>query len=305
MAPVSKIDQFREHFRFLVEQCDSDHYTDTSGPAFSLIQTFASANTEDANIILFWNKILHFDRNPLFASPNEVELSTVLDTVTSDGDNTYLVGHRAVESLSRRGYERSVMARSLTTAYIASAVSNQEVGTRNARVLEELFMEARHNGLDLYSLDHGEMSPMLRFLHSEPKVKGGKDMATHLNAWLTVLGTLGFDLAVYGEVESRLFQQLQRKYQCERPWDFWHGTKPHSCYDYSGCKRDWANYDDERPALFAFSYGATVSDWKVFEIHPGDQYAGQFWQLIEKDDFETGGTGHNRQYVPGGWVEIE
>lgn len=305
MSPVSEVDQFREHFRFLVEQCDSDHHSDTSGPVFSQIQTFVYGNSEDANIALFWNKILHYDRRPLCAGADEVALSIVLHAVTSDGDNTYLVGRRAMESLTRHGYERDVMARSLTTAYIVSAVSNYYIGMDNARILEEIFVEARTNGLDIHNLDHGEMSPMLRFLHSEPIIKGRHDMETYLSAWLSVLDTLGFDLALYGEVEHRLFKQLRRRYQCERPWDLWHGTNLHSCYDYSGLEHDWADCDDKRPALFAFSYGAAISDWRVFEVHPGDQYAGQFWRLVEKDGFEMAGTGDNRRYVPGGWVESE
>jgi hypothetical protein len=206
-----------------------------------------------------------------------------------------------MESLSYYGFEESVMAHSLTTAFIVSAVSHWYHIDNATRTLEELVIEAQYNGLDIYNLNHREMSPMLLFLHSESRVKGRQNMKTYLDAWLTVLDKLGFDLALYGEVESRIFQRLRRKYQCERPWDSWHGTKLHSCYDYSGLERDWAGWDDTRPTLFAFSYGAAISDWRVFEVHPGDQHAGQFWQLMEKDGFEMGGR--CRQYVPGGWIE--
>lgn len=291
-----------------MEQCDGNLHNDTSDPVFSQIQTFVYGNTKDANIVLFWNEILQYDRRPLSTLFNEVALSIVVDAVISDGDKKYLVGRRAMESLSNYGFKESVVARSLTTAYIVSAVSDvchHCTIYNDTRTLEELVIEAQHNGLDIYNLNHREMSPMLLFLHSKVKVKGHQNMQTYLDAWLTVLDKLGFDLAFYGEVESRLFQRLRRKYQCERPWDSWHGTKLHSCYDYSGLECDWADCDDGRLTLFAFSYGAAIPDWRVFEVHPGDQYAGQFWRLIEKDGSEMGRTGGHQRYVPGGWVESE
>jgi len=301
----SEFDRPREHFRYLVEQCDNDDHSDTYGMTFNQIKPLVYGNPENVTLVLFWNAILRYDGRPWSFESADFALSAVLQSVTLDGEIKYLVGQQAMETLERYGHKRDVLARSLTAALILSAVSDRYPGIGNARILKALFVEARRNGLDVYNLCHFEMSPMLLFLHSDRTIKGRQDLQTHFNAWLTVLDELGFDLAFYGQAEWDRFQQVRHKYECERPWDPWHGTELHSCYNCSGSYCDWTIDCDSRPTLFAFSYGAAISDWKAFEVHPGDQYAGQFWRLVENDCYEMGGANCRRHHVPGGWVESE
>lgn len=185
----------------------------------------------------------------------------------------------------------------------------------NARVLSKLVAEARDYEIDPLVREHTAISPMLRILHPEPAKsalathRGWGDLSAILNAWLSLREQLGVDLAEYGEEEWRIFQFVRRKYECKRPWDSWHGTKPHSCYEYSVylTDPDFDGFDaedlDGRPTLFSFSYGAAVSDWKLWEVHPGDQYAGQFWGMIEQIGFPPEGDGFCGQDMPGGWLE--
>lgn len=239
---------------------------------------------KDANIVLFWNAIfIEFWQD--FVDFRESAWSRLLDDVVLDCQIEYLVGHRAVDYLDREGYERSSAAHSLTLACIASAISGTDDGINNARILSKLVVEARQNGINCLERDHIAMSPMLRLLHPEPlssnsrRYTGWEDLSAVLSAWLRLLQQLGIDLAAYGEEEWRLFQSIRRNYDCKRPWDTWHGPQPHSCHEQSFYKvkciyPEYVSSDelDRRPALFSFSYGATISDWNIWEIHPGDQY---------------------------------
>ena len=204
----------------------------------------------------------------------------------------YLVEDRASDYLNREGIERSSAAYLLTMAFVTSTVSTADLGMSNARLLSKLVAEARHNEIDPLDCEDTEISPLLRLLPPEPSNsalatnKGWKDLSAILSAWVNLLEQLGIDLAGYGEKEWRVFQHVRRKRECNLPWDAWHGTKRHSCYEYSvyltepGFNDLFAEDLDGRLTLLSFSYGAAVSDWKLWEVHPRDQYAGHSWGMI-------------------------
>ena len=301
----------QRHFTLLLEYCDSGGFE----PSLDEVRTFAYGSAEDANLVLFWNEILHVSQHRS-TSERELKWSMLLDALVLDGGIEYLVGNRAIDYLKRKNIEPSSAAHLLAMAFIASAVSSFHDGISNARVLSKLIAEARHSGIDPLECEHTAISPMLRFLHPEPLNsalavhKGWKDLSAVLNAWVSLLDYLGVDLAGYGEEEWRVFQYVRRKYECKRPWDAWHGKAPHPCYEDSiflvkSDEPDDACTDDLdcRPTLFSFSYGAAVSDWELWEVHPGDQYAGHFWAMIEQTGFPSEGEGFCGQEMPGGWLE--
>lgn len=292
-------------------------YYDSGGfePSLDEVRTFAHGSVEDANLVLFWNEILNVSQHRS-ATERETKWSMLLNALILNDEIEYLVGNRAVDYLNCKRIKPSSAAHLLTTAYLASAVSGSYHGMSNARVLSKLVAEARHNGIDPLVCEDAAISPMLRLLHPEPSNsalshhRGWKDLSAILSAWLSLLQLFGVDLAGYGEEEWRVFQFVRRKYECKRPWDDWHGTKPHSCYEDSIYLDipDFAEYLDandldSRPTLFSFSYGAAASDWKLWEVHPGDQYAGHFWAMIEQTGFPPECEGFCGQEMPGGWIE--
>lgn len=312
---TTDISALRRHFALLLEYRDSDEYSDSHDSSLDQVRTFAFGSAEDANLVLFWNEILYLTQH-LSAARRELAWSMLLDAVILDGEIKYLVGPRAIDYLNREGIERRSAAHLLTLACIASAVSSTRHSTSNARILSELVAEAQHHGIGPLERDRNAISPMLRLLHPEPShsgltsYKGWKDLRAILKAWLSLLQQLGVDLAAYGEEEWRLFQSTRRRNKCERPWDVWHGTQPHSCYEgsiycFKGNYDDWLNLDDldSCPTLFSFSYGAALADWEIWEAHPGDQYAGQFWTMIEQVGFSLEGKDFCGQEMPGGWLE--
>lgn len=302
----------RRHFAFLLEHCDTDEDFGHYEPTLDQVRTFVFGSTEDASLALFWNEIF---RNFRYRSVDSRESvwSMLLDAVALDCQIEYLVGHRAVKYLNCEGFDLNSAAHSLAVACITSAISGTNNGRSNACILSKLVVEARHNGIDLLEHNHIAISPMLRLLHPElhnhlfGRDTGWKDLSAVLNAWLRLLQQLGVDLAAYGEEEWRLFQSIRRNHDCKRPWDAWHGHQPHSCDEQSMYKCAYTEYVsselDCRPALFSFSYGATLSDWNLWEIHPGDQYSGQFWAMVEQDGFPSGGKEFRVQEMPGGWLE--
>ena len=307
---MSDTKALQRHFSLLLEHCDSDELESS----LDNVRTFAYGNAEHANLVLFWNEILQVSQHRS-ATNRELMWSTLLEALILDDEIEYLVGHRAIDYLDHECIELNSAAHLLTMAFIASTVSSAELGMSNARVLSKLVAEARHYGIDPLVRERTAISPMLRLLHPEPANSalathsGWKDLSAILTAWISLLEQLGVDLAEYGEEEWRIFQLVRRKYECKRPWDSWRGTMPHSCHEYSGYLTD-PDFDepnaedlDGRPTLFSFSYGAAVSDWKLWEVHPGDQYAGHFWGMIEQIGFPPEGDGFCGQEMPGSWLD--
>jgi hypothetical protein len=91
--------------------------------------------------------------------------------------------------------------------------------------------------------------------------------AKALQVWTGCLVNVGRDLHSYGEVKHRIFHE------------------------------DSALCTDLRSlnGFLDFSYGAKPTDWHLWFQHPGDVYAGIFWELVERRHY----------YVPGSRVEEE
>ena len=92
-----------------------------------------------------------------------------------------------------------------------------------------------------------------------------------MRIWLEDLQSCGVDLLEYGKKEKEL-----------------HGHYTEvlgDCRSYSnGCTL----------RLVGFTYGASPEDWKVWFSEPTDEYAGDFWWLVEQPDEKP---------MPGMWVD--
>lgn len=200
--------------------------------------------------------------------------------------------------------QEDLVAHALAQAYVASVIVGSNQSISNARIVEKIIFQARNHGLDLHEPSGSGISLLIRLIHPGTRHhrwddgldNGWLDAKRSLTVWLGLLKYIGVDLAAYGEEEYRLFQQLRRTYECERPWDWWHGREVCACFDPD---KDWG---DPYPTMFAFSYGADLSEWKLWVLHPGDHYAGQFWQMVEEDGLATQSLDYS---VPGGWIESE
>jgi hypothetical protein len=271
------IDTQRDWCRFLFENSDlNDIDEETLRPddaaELANIRVFVYGDIKASTATLFWTILISFYR-PRF---HNFEILTIND------DTSYLLNYGSLDDRAK--------FKCLALAYAKNAITGGEYSASNMRTLGELVAGAIDLGYDLHDSADG-ISPLLRLLHDDHRRTAAEFMEARLHAWLTLLKGTGVDLQIYGQEEWNRFQALRR--DCERPWEYRHGVKAHRCEEVSE-----GTFDEfeSLPTLTAFTYGEEVSDWKLWLLHPGDVYAGQFWRLIEQNGIYC-------RHVPGGWVE--
>jgi hypothetical protein len=306
-VPFSDLIAARKHYHLLLDHCASNFHNSElhslSSTARDRLQTFVFGSVEEAKQALFWNDIINISHYwNFFPTSNMDILSSGLGAMALTNETICLLGSHAAELQAQH---IDSVAYALAQAFVTSVLKGSDQSTSNARVLEKLIVQARIHGLGLHKPLYGCISLLLRVIHPatgrqqwevRPKDKS-LDSETSLNVWLAFLKRIGVDLVSYGEEESRLFQEVRRSYICERPWDCWHG------HDVCPCFEPGSQRNDYYPTLFALSYGAELSDWKLWVHHPGDIYAGLFWQMVERDGVSTEKEEYLERHVPGGWTE--
>ncbi|KAK2023773.1 hypothetical protein LX32DRAFT_130689 [Colletotrichum zoysiae] len=95
-----------------------------------------------------------------------------------------------------------------------------------------------------------------------------------LTAWITTLSNCGIDLLSYGRQEKRLYDEGSTRYRRQFiPWDYSSVTS--------------------RLLLIGFTYGSRPEQWKLWWTWEYEDYAGEFWDLVESQRFK----------MPGSWVD--
>jgi hypothetical protein len=270
------IDAQRDYCRFLFENSDlNDIDEETLRPHLANIRAFVYGDIKESTATHFWT-VISFCRPDVYGDVHNFELLAIND------DTSYLLKYGS--------FDDRVKFNCLALAYTASAIGGLEYSASNMRTLGELVAGAIDLGYDLHDSADG-ISPLLRLLHDDDRRMPAEFMEARLHAWLALLKSTGVDLQIYGQEEWNRFQALRR--DCERPWEYRHGVKAHRCEEVSE-----GTFDEygSLPTLTAFTYGEEVSDWKLWLLHLRDEYAGQFWRLIEQN-------GTYCRHVPGGWVE--
>lgn len=93
--------------------------------------------------------------------------------------------------------------------------------------------------------------------------------------WLRAVRKAGVDLNTYGKREHQLLVDSNVSQQRRMSLNFAN------------------NYSVSVFRIVGFTYGPNPEDWKVFWNEPTDQFAGQFWGLIENPPL----------HIPGSWVD--
>lgn len=122
-----------------------------------------------------------------------------------------------------------------------------------------------------YTIDHGEFR------------KHGYDFTGIVRLWVTELKDVGVDLVRYGERHLALFKQ---------------GCCRKLFFIYVGVQRSGREFDPklgnlEPWRLINLKYGPSPDDWEVWISNPRDEFAGDFWRLVEEPELK----------VPGSWVD--
>ena len=108
-----------------------------------------------------------------------------------------------------------------------------------------------------------------------------QDLGKAMSAWISTLHDCGVDLKEYGLRESLTWVVLE--------------TLINTKTDYNtGVTRKYdSNYYFGRKRLLGFSYGLFPEDWRIWENEPTDEFAGEFWLMLDRRE----------EVMPGAWVE--
>ena len=99
---------------------------------------------------------------------------------------------------------------------------------------------------------------------------------TTLQAWVSELGIAGADLVEYGQLEHAILMENTDPYEA-RNWTW------------SAQPKVWR----ARCRIIRFTYGPDISDWSIWLSWPIEEWAGEFWNLIENPIL----------HLPGSWVD--
>ena len=97
-----------------------------------------------------------------------------------------------------------------------------------------------------------------------------------MNLWISALSDSGVDLTKYGQRERLIWNSADiLKCRHDDPRD------PFSDY-YFGQRR-----------LISFDYGPSPKNWKLWENEPTDEFAGDFWLMLDRKE----------EIMPGTWID--
>lgn len=104
--------------------------------------------------------------------------------------------------------------------------------------------------------------------------------------WLEDVRCAGVDLHEYGRQELSLFSQSSWKHRRVSP-------EPYKCFDWK--PEGWPNGEnfDSGPYLATFTYGKDPEDWKLVWDFWVEEFAGEFFEMIEEQGYR----------VPGAWID--
>lgn len=110
------------------------------------------------------------------------------------------------------------------------------------------------------------------------------DLDNTMNIWISTLYDYGVDLKEYGLQENLTWVNLEESIQAERRYTEYTatGTRPYDSLYYRG-----------RTRLLGFKYGPLPEDWKLWYNEPTDEFAGDFWLMVER----------KVEVMPGTWIE--
>jgi hypothetical protein len=104
-----------------------------------------------------------------------------------------------------------------------------------------------------------------------------RDIGKATTIYITALYNSGVNLEEYGVRESMTWE----------PLEFHEGL--------IGVPRDYdyCDYYFGRRRLLSFNYGPYPEDWRIWENEPTDEFAGDFWLMIDRKE----------EVMPGTWIE--
>lgn len=203
---------------------------------------------------------VYFMRRTAFShfGPNTL-LKSLLDLIQSSSWGVEIWQQRDAQGMS--------LIHALALAYSGLPLPcHSAILSQRATILADFLKQAIRAGADLHAVSRGnvEVTPLAIAIFGgelqDPSIVWSDGSLQH---WVGILFAEGIGIEEYGQVESEAWL--------------------HSKHVRDLCERK----------AYGFIYGRQPQDWKVFLEHPGDHYAGLFWDLVE----------HPERQVPGAWKD--
>ncbi|KAI1461783.1 hypothetical protein F4805DRAFT_413339 [Annulohypoxylon moriforme] len=113
---------------------------------------------------------------------------------------------------------------------------------------------------------------------------------TRLQNWLSLLKVIGIDLIKYGREELRILRASDPK---SRTIMMYHYTHTYHITEMGLVL--YADLWEGHYTLISFRFGPNVDDWNIFWSEPTDEFAGEFWDMVENPI----------PRIPGSWYEAD
>lgn len=204
------------------------------------------------------------------------ERLTTLATYERSCDPTNFLKHIGGDNIDPKLFHVTTSAGISLVHVIARQFSTAEhdrrCGGRRAEtswpIWINLFAQAVRANADLHALiEYSYKTPFQLILSFWPSRRRVDRLSIELQSWADCLAQAGVDLQRYGEAEHEHWRQ-----------------NPLGSEQYLGFEQ-----------CFGFMYGSKPSDWHLWLRHPGDVFAGLFWDMVE----------HPERAVPGSWNELD
>jgi hypothetical protein len=143
------------------------------------------------------------------------------------------------------------------------------------------------NRLIKYAKTDSQITPLMfmfaaTFSHY-PRFYGSRgNLNKAMSIWISTLFNSGVNMKAYGQRESLTWVNLEESTDWEYTEYTTSGTRSYSSDYYFGRKR-----------LLGFYYGSFPEDWTVWQNEPTDEFAGEFWSMLDR----------RVEIMPGTWVE--
>jgi hypothetical protein len=157
----------------------------------------------------------------------------------------------------------------------------------------ELIRDLVGAGSLLHAINNEQLTPLSCIIYSSSVIDYRdktdlnhliEEVSSLLRVWLSDLLDVGVDLQQYGAEEKllNLAGSVCNDFDVEDTWVGWSSIH-----------------------LIGFSYGHHPEDWHFWFSDPTDDFAGDFWYLVEDPAFWESGEGGNDvdHTIPGSWTE--
>ncbi|TGO48427.1 hypothetical protein BCON_0240g00060 [Botryotinia convoluta] len=141
---------------------------------------------------------------------------------------------------------------------------------------EELLRELIAAQIPLHETGHRRLTLLQRILSDSVFQTGINHSERQIFDWAKILQASGIDLEQYGNKKRSIFQRVDT-------WNF------------GGSEKSVITYELGLSSLVGFNYDSCVEDWNFWFSEPTDQFAGDFWSLIEDPPLMN--------FVPGAWID--